>query len=187
MTIPEHCFIHAETNHISEISNMSFASTSALSTQRAGDFSSQIPEEESPSPLSLKRPNDVYSISADKKPKQILFIADDWRVSSNFSRALTQQGVDVITTEPGKASIEIFHRQKDTISLVLLYMMGSGIQAVETFSFLLSIKQDAKIIILTGSTFTQEVKYMLNNGALCYFSKPYSIPLLSRAFNEYLS
>ncbi len=99
-----------------------------------------------------ERPNkiDEIKIYDNKLSGLILIIEDELTIRKMLSKMLKKIGFEVLEAENGKIGLEIFSKQKDDISLVILDLSMPVLSGRETFTEIIKIKADIPVLISSG-------------------------------------
>jgi two-component system OmpR family response regulator len=103
----------------------------------------------------------------------ILYVDDDKSITKMATVALGKIGkLDITVCHSGKEAIELF--QKNDFDLVLLDVMMPEMDGKEAFNLLKKIKDQQKIIFLTGKDLPEELLELKNLGAMAVIKKPFN-------------
>lgn len=127
-------------------------------------------------PASSERPK-----AAKKLPKprivgsgKILVIDDEEIVRSTARSSLEHHGYSVVTAENGLEGVEIFARDPNGISLVLLDMSMPVMSGEEAFEALKKIRSDIPIVLSSGFTEMEATQKFSGRGLAGFIQKPYT-------------
>ena len=116
----------------------------------------------------------------------ILFV-DDETVVRNFGRAALQKcGYEVILAEDGGAAVELFHRFRDLIHLVVLDFAMPVMNGAEAFERIRRISPAVPVILSSGFSETEATEKFRNGRIASFLRKPYTAPQLAEAVKEAL-
>lgn len=101
--------------------------------------------------------------------RKILSIDDEVLVNKIICKILETNGYFVVSAHNGSKAIELFD---ETFDLVILNNVMPDLSGKDTFLALKELDSDVKVLISSGA-FTEDVKFMLENGALGFIMKPY--------------
>ena len=107
-----------------------------------------------------------------EKKREVLIIEDEDLIREMFKEMLSDRGFKVITAEDGLKGIEKFEKN-NSIDLIILDMNMPKMSGKETFFKLKEINPRVKIIVSTGYTVDDDVRTLLNNGAVGFVHKPF--------------
>jgi CheY-like chemotaxis protein len=112
---------------------------------------------------------------------QVILIVDDVEeqreIATNILEMLNYQPVSVAS---GETAIE-FLKTKSADLILLDMVMEPGLDGLETFKHILTIKPDQKAIVVSGYTQTSRVEKLKRLGAQPFIKKPYAIETLGMA------
>ena len=116
----------------------------------------------------------------------ILLVDDDPEQRSLGESILTTMGYTIETVAGGEEAIVFL--EKRTVDLVLLDMiMEPGMDGLDTYQSILTIRPDQKVIIVSGYSETDRIKTAMKLGVRSYVKKPYGLEELIRAVQKVLS
>ncbi len=116
-----------------------------------------------------------------------ILLVDDEPVVLNINAELLESfGYDIIKAESGIRAVEIFMARHDEIGIVLLDMMMPGMDGYQTFCALKKIREDVKVIFVSGYGEEERFASALEEGALGVCNKPIDGTTLSKRINEAL-
>ncbi len=117
----------------------------------------------------------------------LILIVDDEALIRNMAKdILTSLGYKVLLAEDSDAAIDIFSKNKDEISLVLLDMVMPKKSGKELFKILRSIKSDVKVVVSSGFSRKDNIDEMIKDGAKGFIQKPYRQATLSQVIAKAL-
>ncbi|MCI8411837.1 MAG: response regulator transcription factor [Clostridia bacterium] len=107
----------------------------------------------------------------------ILIVDDEARMRKLIKDFLTAKGYSILEAEDGEQAIEMFEKNKNKISLILLDVM---MPKLDGWSVLRQIRQESKIpiIMLTARGEEQDELFGFELGVDEYISKPFSPKIL---------
>jgi signal transduction histidine kinase/CheY-like chemotaxis protein/HAMP domain-containing protein len=104
----------------------------------------------------------------------VLLVDDEAFVRDVGVAMLNALGYDVLTACNGKEGVEIFRRDREKISIVILDLMMPVMDGRKAFEGIREIDPDARIVISTGFSGDQDVDRLKEMGASAILPKPYS-------------
>jgi len=116
----------------------------------------------------------------------ILVIDDEQVVRSTTRDILEAFHFKVMEEDGGENGINVFEREKENIDLVLLDMSMPGISGLQVFRRLKQIDQDVGVILTSGYRFDQRIDRMLEEGAVDFLPKPFTVNELIRIIQHHL-
>ena len=117
------------------------------------------------------------STPPERKDRQVgiaLLIDDEELVRDVAGAMLSSLGYEVLTASDGKEGVELFRRERERISLILLDLRMPVMDGKKAFEEIRSIDPSAQIIVSTGYSGGEDVDRMKAMGAAAILSKPYS-------------
>ena len=122
---------------------------------------------------------DVYDSLDDDAPEggteTILLVEDEDAVRDFASDALSHFGYTVITASNGEEAVDIYTSRKDLIDLVILDIGMPGMGGFKCLQEIIRIDPAAKVVIASGYSLNEQLKEMLEAGAVGYIGKPYRL------------
>ena len=116
----------------------------------------------------------------------ILIIDDEALLRKTSSTFMKKLGYEVLAAENALDGIAIFKENSEKISLVLLDMIMPNMNGKECFLELKKIKQDVKVILISGFTREDDMRFIQESGIKGFIKKPYSLYQLSDAVSKVL-
>ncbi len=110
--------------------------------------------------------------SSHKRPDKILVVDDDARIRDLVRRYLTQEGLDVLVAEDGKAMARVM--QRESVDLVVLDLMMPGEDGLSICRRLRGAGDRTPIVMLTAKGEDVDRIIGLEVGADDYLSKPFN-------------
>ncbi len=108
-------------------------------------------------------------------PETILMVDDEESVKDFGVRFLTSAGYTVITASNGREAIEIFERDKDRISLVVLDLVMPEMGGLQCLEELIKIDAKVKVLIASGFMVDENDRKFIESISRGFVSKPYRI------------
>ena len=118
--------------------------------------------------------------------KTILWVDDEEIALEVWSQMLQKLGYTVLQARYGYEALEIFEKNMDRISLVILDMRMPGMDGCEVYDRLKEIKPETKIIIVSGYIDQYSVDKILKRNFNDYIEKPFKLKELSDKIEEVL-
>jgi len=116
----------------------------------------------------------------------VLVVEDEPMIRSMGELMLKDLGFDVITAENGARGVELFSRNADRISLVLLDVIMPEMDGMTALLKMKEIRDDAIFIITSGFSFEHRREEFIKAGAKAFLSKPFRNSELTRAVDDCL-
>lgn len=105
----------------------------------------------------------------------VLIVDDEHFVRELGEQILTKFGYTVITASDGESAIEIYLKNRDKISLVILDLIMPGMGGKRCLEELLRIKPELKVVIASGYSPEDDANTAMESGAKGFISKPYNV------------
>lgn len=124
-------------------------------------------------PLAMKYPE--IRIENPQGPNELIMIVDDEDfVSLLAQRVLTDSGYKVVRAKDGFTAIDYYGKLKDEISLIILDFTMPIMDGSEVFDELRVINPRAPVVLSSGFTEQEKLKFMLAKGLRGFIPKPYT-------------
>ena len=116
-----------------------------------------------------------------------ILIIDDEAIIRNIAHAqLTHMGYDVLLARDGEEGIDVFKKEKERISLVIIDLVMPKISGQETLRRILEIAPSTKAILSSGFNYYEKSNQLFDLGAAGFIQKPFQISKLSRLIADVL-
>jgi CheY-like chemotaxis protein len=142
-----------------------------------GSFgSAPAPAQSRPAPTSSDRLVHVeVRIANPEGPRELIMIVDDEDfVTLLAQRVLTDEGYRVCTARDGFQALDIYKKLQDQIQLVILDFTMPIMDGAEVFSELRMINPQVPVVLSSGFTEQDKLKWMLAKGLRGFIPKPYT-------------
>ena len=116
----------------------------------------------------------------------ILWVDDEEIALEVWSLMLQKLGYNVLQARYGYEALEIFEKNKDRISLVILDMRMPGMDGCEVYDRLKEIKPEIKVIIFSGCIDQYSIDELSKRNFYDYVEKPFKLQELSEKIEEVL-
>jgi CheY-like chemotaxis protein len=90
-----------------------------------------------------------------------------------MQETLRRAGLDVLVASSGGEALEIYRRAPDEIRAILLDRTMPGISGEEVLQEILSIRPDARILVVSGYSERSSEERFAGKGAAGYLQKPF--------------
>jgi two-component system cell cycle sensor histidine kinase/response regulator CckA len=117
--------------------------------------------------------------------KCILVVDDETFIRVSVRRLLERLGYQAFMAPDGNTAVEIYKRNKDEISLVILDLVMPEMDGRETFEALLAVNPNVKVLVSSGYSKDEKVEALLKRGAIGFVQKPFDLQSLSRELCSY--
>ena len=121
-----------------------------------------------------------------KGTETILIVDDEPALLALAARFLGEYGYRALPAASGAEAVEIMHREKKTVALVVLDMIMPGMDGRQTFEALKTVHPGVKILISSGYSIDGDARALLEKGAAGFVQKPYNFADLLKAMREAL-
>ena len=116
----------------------------------------------------------------------ILIVDDQETIWDFLIEALQELGYSVLLAENGIDAVEIYRSNPHEIDLVLLDMIMPKMGGHKTFFQLKAIDPNVRVLLSSGYVSEDEVKDLLEQGAVGFLPKPHRLPLMAKEFRRIL-
>ena len=111
----------------------------------------------------------------------VLFVDDEDIVREMASEMIKELGYSVITARDGQEALEYYQMHSDDIDLVILDIIMPRLGGYECFKAMKAINPKLKAVASSGYVVNDEVRKMLDQGAMGFIKKPFSIKTFAEA------
>ena len=129
-----------------------------------------------PPPLQGQSPQaqDVRIVNPEGPRELILIVDDEDFVTLLAQRVLTDEGYRVITARDGFQALDIYKKLQADVNLVILDFTMPIMDGSEVFSELRMINPQVPVVLSSGFTEQDKLKWMLAKGLRGFIPKPYT-------------
>jgi CheY-like chemotaxis protein len=117
---------------------------------------------------------DVRVVNPEGPRELILIVDDEDFVTLLAQRVLTDEGYRVVTARDGFQALDIYKKLQDEIQLVILDFTMPIMDGAEVFSELRMINPQVPVVLSSGFTEQDKLKWMLAKGLRGFIPKPYT-------------
>lgn len=128
----------------------------------------------SPFPGERKMEPEIKITNPEGSRELILIVDDENFVTLLAQRVLTDEGYRVITAKDGFAALDIYKKMGDEIGLVILDFTMPIMDGSEVFSELRALNPRVPVVLSSGFTEQDKLKWMLAKGLRGFIPKPYT-------------
>jgi len=121
-----------------------------------------------------KQHADIRVSNPDGARELILIVDDEDFVTLLAQRVLTDEGYRVVTARDGFQALDIYKKLQDQIQLVILDFTMPIMDGAEVFSELRMINPQVPVVLSSGFTEQDKLKWMLAKGLRGFIPKPYT-------------
>ncbi len=118
--------------------------------------------------------------------ERILLVDDEESILEIACDILHRYGYKSVTAKKGEDALDIYRAQKDMIDLVVLDLNMPGIGGKKCLIALKEMDPEAKVVVATGHTTTDQAREALELGAVRFIPKPYRLKDLLKTLREVL-
>jgi CheY-like chemotaxis protein len=127
-----------------------------------------------PTPFPDKQRTDVRIANPEGARELILIVDDEDFVTLLAQRVLTDEGYRVVTARDGFQALDIYRKLQKDIGLVILDFTMPIMDGSEVFSELRMIDPQVPVVLSSGFTEQDKLKWMLAKGLRGFIPKPYT-------------
>jgi CheY-like chemotaxis protein len=134
------------------------------------------PFEKRKKPSNPRATSDIdIRIANENGAKELILIVDDEEFVTLLSeRILTDEGYRVIVARDGFTALEIYRKLGNAIDLVILDFTMPVKDGAEVFNELQQIHPDVAVVLSSGYTEQDKLRWMLSRGLRGFVPKPYT-------------
>ncbi len=119
-----------------------------------------------------------------KSAKFVLIVDDEETVLTTTKQMLTEYGYEVLTARDGRSGLEIFEKNADDISVVLLDLTMPNMGGEDTLAEMRKIRKNARIILMSGYTEQEIANRFPGDGPNELLEKPFGIASLIKKIDR---
>ena len=152
------------------------AQVTRLMVQRAGSSladASAVVQSASPTSV-IGVEGDITIINPNGVKELIMLVDDEEFVTMLAARVLSDEGFRVITANNGVTALNIYKKIRDKVDLVILDFTMPIMDGSEVFNELRRINPRAAVMLSSGFTENEKLKFMLSRGLRGFIPKPYT-------------
>ena len=141
-----------------------------------GSFGPEPVQDRQPTYSHAEAPNNLeVRISNAQGPRELILIVDDEDfVTLLAQRVLTDEGYRVATARDGFQALDIYKKLQNQIELVILDFTMPIMDGAEVFNELRMINPQVPVVLSSGFTEQDKLKWMLAKGLRGFIPKPYT-------------
>jgi len=141
-----------------------------------GSFGSALVQGRPAAPSSgeASAPADVRIANPEGTRELILIVDDEDFVTLLAQRVLTDEGYRVVTARDGFQALDIYKKLQSQVELVILDFTMPIMDGSEVFSELRMINPQVPVVLSSGFTEQDKLKWMLAKGLRGFIPKPYT-------------
>ncbi|MFN3412242.1 MAG: response regulator [Exilispira sp.] len=123
-----------------------------------------------------------------KKGKGLILLIDDDQIVRSITKAMLMKlGYTVLLASNGVEGLKIFYKHKQNIKLVILDIAMPGKSGIDTFKEIKLKNNQTKVLFITGLKIDDKIKKIIDEDAVGFLPKPFSISQLSNKIYEIIS
>ena len=115
-----------------------------------------------------------------KGTETVLLVDDEPMILDVGTQLLNRLGYKVMAARSGREALDIYERNKDTVSLVILDMIMPDMSGGETYDELKKINPSIKVLLASGYSINGQAQAILDRGCDAFIQKPFNLQELSR-------
>ena len=116
---------------------------------------------------------------AEKKPRggseTILIVDDEEQIIDFLNRALEKAGYTVINARNGQEALDLYCRNRERISLVILDLIMPEMDGKKCLEELLKVDKSVKVLIASGFSANGRIGEVVRTGARGFVTKPFDV------------
>ena len=116
----------------------------------------------------------------------ILIVDDEDQVLDACRAMMNHLGYNTILAKNGKEAVEIFQKENANIDLIILDMIMPGMDGLTAYEHLKEINANAKVLLSSGYSITDNIKEIVARGCDEFIQKPFTLSQISRVTRELL-
>ncbi|MGA3170528.1 MAG: response regulator [Chthoniobacteraceae bacterium] len=125
--------------------------------------------------LGGETPQPEVRIANPDGPRELILIVDDEDfVTLLAQRVLTDEGYRVVTSRDGFQALDVYKKLQDQIELVILDFTMPIMDGAEVFNELRKVNPQVPVVLSSGFTEQDKLKWMLAKGLRGFIPKPYT-------------
>ncbi len=153
----------------------------ASATDRGTQFTLYLPASDKAVPAAT-----YPSKTICKGTETILLVDDEDAILDVCRDILISLGYRIRVASDGPAALDLYSRDPRDIDLVILDMIMPGMSGAQLFEKIRRINPQARVILSTGYSQSDEARQLLNSGCCELISKPFRIEELSQKIRDVL-
>ena len=122
-----------------------------------------------------------------EKTPTLLIVDDEYNIRSMLKEVFEMNGFSVYTAANGQEGVDIYREHLLEIDLVILDMVMPIMDGKKAFYEIKKMKDDQKVIIISGYAQREDLQEILRKGALAFMSKPFQIDAIVAKVKECLN
>lgn len=132
--------------------------------------------------VGVKQPEEI------KRGEGLILVVDDEEVMRQTARSILMEcGYDVILAENGEEALHVYKQNKEKIKAVLLDMVMPKMSGRETFTEMIKLNNNVKVLLVSGFKQDQRVESLLEMGVKGFIQKPYTLLTLANRIHHMIN
>jgi len=120
----------------------------------------------------------------NNRPLKLLIVDDEPAIVDFTQKIYSRKGFTTFGATDGITGVEVFKKERPSVTLIDVHMPYSPIDGVETLRRIKEIDKEAVCIMVTRITEKDKVEQSKQLGASAYLLKPFEIGDLDKAISE---
>ncbi|HOW50864.1 MAG TPA: ATP-binding protein [bacterium] len=132
----------------------------------------------------LSRAADPTAFIAHRGTGFALLADDEPAIRETTAEMLEMMGYNVLIATDGLEAVEIFKRDPDKISFLVLDLLMPRMSGIEALREIRRLRPDIRALIISGYRFDEQVQEAVSWGNLITLQKPFTVEQFSRSVKE---
>ncbi len=126
--------------------------------------------------------------TGDLRGHATILLADDEEIIRiPLVKMLELLGYTVLQAGNGREAVSLFEKEKDRIDLVILDMIMPEMNGRDCFVLLREIRQDIPVILASGFSETEDIRFLKSQGLNAFITKPFRQNQIARLIRNVLN
>jgi CheY-like chemotaxis protein len=105
----------------------------------------------------------------------VLVVDDEQVVLRTAQAGLERRGYAVLAAQSGPAAIDLFEREADNVSIIILDLSMPGMSGYEVLPHLRKIRPDVPVLVSSGYSETETMRWFSGQPISGFLQKPYTL------------
>jgi two-component system cell cycle sensor histidine kinase/response regulator CckA len=128
----------------------------------------------------------MKAYSRHRGTESILLVEDNNMVSALTTRILERSGYTVLTAANGKEALDLYEKERDKISLIILDLIMPEMGGKQCLEELRQMDPTVKIVVTSGYAVSGPTKATIESAASSFVGKPYNVDQILGAVRDAL-